>query len=453
MDLDAALTILRRPGTLGPPSAQDVADALAAAGVLAARNADPGRLADLPADPGTDVAGAQPALRWADPGPWLAVAGPAVENLSRWWRTRHRVDGIRLTLPVGPEVPVAAIQELRSASRVAAVAVDAPLPHRNEVPAWTWPLRLSVGDRWPTDPLRPAGRPPSWWRTHVVPVDTTGPWAIASLALLEPAARPLPDAEPVRATAVVLPGDPTAPPPADDLTGLAERHRAAIVAVVDPGPDRAAWLIRLIEELTHDRTLDAALFAAAAGRPAPVVLGDTRALAGLRLRPLILHGLRRIPSDAPPRRQVRGRDLRESYENGLFLSELGPAYEAAQALRTEQVALQGAVERFLRAELADAAGVPAVVAPDTDYRLRVSIGHDEQARARGASPFSPGGRARPRGHPGHRADRAVQRPESAGGAAQCPLYRAACGCPTTATASRWSCRSAPVPTAPRSDCS
>lgn len=368
---------------LGEPDPGRRAQAFAAAGVLAARAADPvlpGRLA--PADHVADRG--IPSVDWVDPTAWLAGAVD-VSVIVDWWRLELALDpmladGLRLVVDPGPDprgdarVPTAALRVLTAAG-AASVVVGVPWPPGGRrAPAWTWPLRLAAGPGWSARPSWPGSdRPPTYWDTLVVPVDAAGRWAVASLALLG-SDEPDPTTEPVRATAVIRAGSPAAPPTLAELARTAQRHAAAVVAVVDPGVDRAAWLISVVDQLAHNRPLDLAL--RLAGPPPALVVGDPAALAAGRISAVLTAAASSRPP-APPDdsgRPRRGARMRQIAAQGSYLHEIDEATEAAGLLREERAARRGTADRTLAARLTAGTEPVLLVAPRAEHTLRVWIG-------------------------------------------------------------------------------
>lgn len=412
MDVVALLVALRRWLPADDQTPKRLAGALAAAGVLAARDADPARPGPLlpPPQPGAASYGTLPAVRWSDPTSWVERAGEQASVLDDWWSAElvlggpHLAAGVRLVIDaetVGAEAPVAALGVLRDAAYVRAVVAEGrfPRPPRG-VPMWTWPLRLSVAGNWPVQPLRERGNAPSWWAELAVPVAASGPWAVASLALLgedavEGAASSGVADGPVRSTAVVVLSDPTAPPPIERLAAVAARHAAAVVAVADAGPDRNGWIIEVLTALSHDRPLDVALLEVADlfDRPAPFLLGDPAVLDRTRVRAVLARAAARVaarptdPDRPDAERRLRGGVMRHLIDGGLFESENAEASDAARILRAEHAQRRAIPDRFLLAELRVGHAAVATVAPHARYDLAVWIGADVERAASDAPPF------------------------------------------------------------------
>jgi hypothetical protein len=167
--VDARIVLERLLLALGGRSDEaTLAGALAAAGVLASR-------ADRPPQPTARLLEGNeeprlgpPLLRWSDPTAMLVPHDTfgyiGWRFLGDWWSREagaasQLLRGVRLSVTADSSedrIPVEAVRLLRAAPGV--VAVSAALPAWAATPAlrpaWTWPLRLSIGDGWRSGPAR-----------------------------------------------------------------------------------------------------------------------------------------------------------------------------------------------------------------------------------------------------------------------------------------------------------
>ena len=403
---------------IGSTDAARVRSALAAAGVLAARDSAVPAASTAPELP--ELWPGPALLPWRDPTGWLAARtdpapapdldiAPGNRLDNRWWAEATGFAEARLAVAADDD-PVDVLRELQGADRV--VAVSAALPAWAVVPAprgpaWSWPLRLAIGPGWRTGPGDTLVDPHSWWDALTVPVPLSGRWAEASLALLgdvEPGSDLA--SRPVRARAVIVRGDPARPGDLAALADRARRHSATVIAVVDPGPLPDRWISELVAALSHDEPLDLALHSSARflDLPAPLVLGAATVLERARLRTVIADATRRLgpvelagggglegtsDSEQPvaARRRLLAERLRE-LAGGAFISEAGDASRVAETLTEGRPDLRRIPDRYLLAGLGDDTGTaPSPVLPDRTYQLVVRIAADEAMAAAGAPAF------------------------------------------------------------------
>jgi hypothetical protein len=380
-----------------------VSRALAAVGVRAAYGPDISSL-DRPPENFNSPRTAVPTVAWSDPTALLTGDVPGIPELAlQWDRIAGHLArppwGMRVVLSddtVAQELPIRATRLLIQAPQVISVACQAQQHAQvRAAPPWTWPLRLAVGTKWRSTPLRDTGDAPRWWRRLVVPVQTTGPWATASLAILDPhEALTAGDARlmnrSLRAAAVVIVAPRVTDFTASDLQTLAVSFSADFISVVPEAEiqrsgGRDNYLIGLITRLSHDVPLDAALHdfdpspddrAVVARQPEPpIIIARGSRLDDLQLRAAADRSARAAMGSGDPQRRHRAGRLQHVSEYGAFQSEAGDASVVAETMENELEARRRAVDRYLLADLedpADQSPVPAPL-PNADYALAVRI--------------------------------------------------------------------------------
>jgi hypothetical protein len=392
--------------------------ALAAVGVRAAYGPDINHLERLPETFDDSPRTAVPTVAWSDPTALLTGDVPGVPKLAMQWdriagHLARPPWGMRVLLSddtVARELPIQATRLLIQAPQVISVACQAQQHAQvRAAPPWTWPLRLAVGTQWRSTPSRDTGDAPSWWRRLVVPVQTTGPWATASLAILDPhealaggdsgmMSRSL------RAAAVVIVAPRVTDLTASDLRMLAASFSADFISVVPEAEiqrygGRDNYLIGLITRLSHDVPLDAALHdfdpshddrdTFARQPESPIIIARGSRLDDLQLRAAADMSARAAMGSGDQQRRDRAWRLRHVSEDGAFESEAGDASDVAEMMENEHEAQRRAVDRYLLADLedpVDQSPVPAPL-PNADYDLAVRIATPAQQPPPGTPAF------------------------------------------------------------------
>jgi hypothetical protein len=368
---------------LGPHAdSQKITDTVVAAGVAAARGAradvfsEPGLFAARPSLLGGSVL---PLVSWRDPRPWLLrLPDDALWVADAWQIAAPSWPRIRLLLSE-EDTGAGLAARLAPGTAVAAVVHGARMADPAEIPRWSWPLRLAVPHQSGEPALRHGLLAAAEARAELVrPVASAGRWNRSSLLLLTG-----PEEIAAAATAVVtLAGSAETWP--GTLRDLGSRHRAAVAAAAYPGRSPQRWLEVLLALLAQDLPLDVALWQAAeaCAAPPPAIAADQRFLDSTRIRPLLAAFPAQALSAAEEGRI--GRALR----GGAGPGPAAVIGATAGQLRAAAHRARRLASRFLRAALVEADGVTAAgrIAPHREFRLRIGIMADPQARP-GEQPF------------------------------------------------------------------
>jgi hypothetical protein len=368
---------------LGPHAdGQKITDTVVAAGVAAARGAradvfaEHGLFAERPSLLGGSVL---PLVPWRDPLPWMRrLPDDALWVADAWQIAAPSWPRIRLLLSE-EETDAELATLLALGTAVASVVHSARMADPGEIPRWSWPLRLTV-PHWSGDPgLRRDLLAAAEARAELItPVADSGRWNRTSLLLVTG-----PEEVAAHATAVVTLTGPLETP-LETLRVLGSRHRAAVAAAAYPGRSARRWLEALLALLSQDLPLDVALWRAAGAchAPPPVIAADPRYLDSTRIRPLLAAFPARALS--PAEEGGIGRVLR----GGPGPDSTAVIGGTAGQLRTAAHRARRLASRFLRAGIVEPDGVTAAerIAPYREFRVRVRIGADPQARP-GEQPF------------------------------------------------------------------
>ncbi len=198
----------------------------------------------------------------------------------------------------------------RGATHVAAISWGFVPPQHDFT--WVWPIDIALFPNPASTRLREQLRPGRWSTDFVSVVDATKDSSAACEMLLIPGSAKRALADILAATrlarihtVVVLGGFEGAPEPLVLLDALRAQARAeAAIAVHVPEDERGAWVENLIIELSHNRPLDAAVFAASrrgAQATIPMIVCARGAMGEARLSQYadrLIRDLRAAPNDA-----------------------------------------------------------------------------------------------------------------------------------------------------------
>lgn len=361
---------------------QKITDTVVAAGVAAARGvrADVFSEHDLFAERPSLLNGSVlPLVPWRDPLPWLRrLPDDALWVADAWQIAAPSWPRIRL-LVSEEETDVRLAALLAPGTAVACVVHSARMADPEEIPRWSWPLRLTVphqsGDPERRRDLLAAAEACA---EMVMPVAVSGRWNRTSLLLVTG-----PEEVAAHATAVVTLTGPREIA-LETLRDLGSRHRAAVAAAAYPGRSARRWLEALLALLSQDLPLDVALWRAAQAcdAPPPVIVADPRYLDSTRIRPLLTAfpaGALSVAEEGRIGRILRGEPGPDS--TAVFSGTGGQLRAAAHRARRLP-------SRFLRAGIVEPDGVTAAerIVPHREFRVRVRIVADPQVRP-GEQPF------------------------------------------------------------------
>lgn len=396
----------------------DFAKALAAVGLAAASVADPQGLADTVGELTTATIAARvgealrdrdpcTALAWRDPllaAKWDPATTAPAATWAAVWDQLGLARPIRLALEIRPDG--ASADWLIATFSGPAVSADSSfvtLDGEGMPPPWRFPLRIGFPDQPAGRALRDelvAGFAESSWQTTLIdPVIVGRERVVCDLLVLSgppgEAVQTVAGVRELRAAAVlgIHRLDPWDGALVADLADLTGAWAVGFCAVPHP----ASWLVRLTQELSHDRSLDQA-YARTASQwggviaARPEVIGEQRAA---RRAEAIADSVRHVDRINPAREVVRGgSELAAEFVRtvgGAVASEGG---EASQLVEMERQAApvieQAAAARWLQARITAPNG-PTVpldrFRAGTTHRIAVHIGPRTERSLVAEAPF------------------------------------------------------------------